>query len=451
MVQEQSLPTDASMVGADKVRVVKADGSSVIMLASDAKDYMASGTSSQYIVVVDDGDDKGLICTEQWSVGKPGDGKESVFGEGDSYGVGKEDTTPDGTPVAGSAWHCDISNTTGLTITSATDVTVVMASDSESTAPLFNGVGAGKYILVGSEYKFGGSKMKIDTVGVIEPDNVVGEYLATSAGWVNAPFMATDSDYPYTQHGNKLGTCASCSEQWRFGFNPLDVPVTWDKVTLNINGVDYTKYWARFRVTSDITTDPIMQQIKLHTNRFEINGDGNTEYFGRARYPKTIAVEKKTNALKNPANENITIAVGITEVRADNEFQNGASDGLILSGLIPEGMDTSIPAQIVVDWYVKGAGAGDVELEFEAVSISKGAILDGSLVPSAAAPAVTSINNQDEELQQSTFLVPVSSAIPGDKFYGSLFRDASGGNPDDTFSGNIVIAGYTVVGYFWKP
>jgi len=263
--------------------------------------------------------------------------------------------------------------------------------------------------------------------------------------------MATDADFPYTQKGNQLASCSSCSEQWRFGFNPLSLPVTWAKVALTINGTVYTKYWARLRVTSAITLDPIMEQIKLHTNRFEINADGSTEYFGKSRYAKDIEVHKHTNALKNPVNENIEVGVGITEIRTDNEFKDDATDGFIISGKIPEGMDTSIPAQLEVEWYAKGTGTGDVELELETVGATPGFVYDGTAVPNASTPVITSVDNDNEVLQRSTFLVDNSKGLPGDKIYGSIFRDASTGNLDDTFAGNIVVTGFRVIGYFWRP
>ena len=91
-------------------------GLSKNVLGSVLKTYLGEGTATPFIEVVGTGDDKGLVCTEQWAVGKPSNPKESVFGGGDSYGVGLEDTTPEGTPKAGSAWHCNTANTIGDTI-----------------------------------------------------------------------------------------------------------------------------------------------------------------------------------------------------------------------------------------------------------------------------------------------------------------------------------------------
>lgn len=435
----------------DKLRIVTEEDESGSTLVSVLQEKIGESVANPFQQIVNTSDDKGTIYTEQTSVGVPGAGREFVSGEGDSYGVGLEDTTPDGTPVAGSAWHCEIANTTGNTITSATDVTTVLSSDSGSTTGLFDGETTGKYILIGSEYTFGGVKVKIDTLGTIEPGNVAMEYLATSSGWVDVPFMATDADFPYTQKGNQLATCSSCSEQWRGGFNPLSLPVSWDKVTLNINGTDYTKYWARFRITSDITLDPVMEQLKLHTNRFEVNADGKTEYFGRSRYANTILIEKHTNATYDPSNEDIKIAPGITISATDVRFTNNSKDGIILSGVIPEGLDTSIPAQVVIDWYAKGTGAGNVELGFEYTNSGTDFVYDGNATTVTLTPDITSINNEEEARQRTTFLVDARNGFPGDKLYGSLTRDASVSRVGDTYGDGIVITGYQVIGYFCRP
>ena len=116
-----------------KYRIVEETGGSKVITGATLKEYLAEGTLLPYVEVVQDGDDKGLIFTQQVSVGTPEFPKESIFGEGDSYGVGKEDTTPDGEPAVGSAWHCDIATTTNMTITGATDITTILTSDAGST------------------------------------------------------------------------------------------------------------------------------------------------------------------------------------------------------------------------------------------------------------------------------------------------------------------------------
>ena len=383
------------------------------------------------------GDDKGLTITEQLSVGTPGEPKETVLGGGDSYPV----------PIA---YHCNIANTTGMVITSATDVSTILQTDSDSTVGLFDGTSAGKYILVGSDYKFSGVKVKMSAAGVVEAANVRADYLKDTDVWVRAYYMATDADYPYAQHGNQLAECSSCSEQWFFGFDPLNLPTIWDKTTMTINGSAMEKYWAKFEITSAITTDPVIEQIKLHTNAFEIEADGSTSYRGIARYPKSIPITIEANADKTPLSENIDIADGVTVVRVFNEFADVKVDGNILSGIIPVGLDTSIPVTLHVDWYPSNNNTGDVELEVELVPVTNGFVFDGTADKLSTIPAVHSVSNDQYVKHTSIFQALVQQSLPGDQVFVSLFRDATSGNTEDTYAGNIVITNIVLVGYFWK-
>lgn len=386
------------------------------------------------------GDDKGNRFSEQVGIGGPGAGKELVVGEGDSFPV----------PLA---FHVDYANISGLTVTSATDVTAILQSDNASTTGLFDGTISGKCLLVMSEEnRYGGVKAKMATAGTVEAASVVAEYLQDNVPtWQTAPFMATDADFPYEQLGNVLGSCSSCSEQWRFGFDPDNVPPVWDEVTLSVNGTDHTGRWAIIRLTGAITLDPVLEQIKLHTNRWECNADGNTEYFGRARYPRDILTEEYANTLKNPTNNIIPVSAGMSMLRIDNEFNDGVSDGRILIAEVPVGMDTSIPISVAIDWYPNDVDVGDVELELSYVKVRNGFTFDGTGTENPTIPSVISVSNEAGVRKVSTFKFLVDDVLPGDSIIMSVFRDATGGNLDDTFAGPIVYVKGRAVGYFWRP
>lgn len=393
-----------------------------------------------FIEVTQTGDDAGVNFTGQVSVGTPSTGKELVVGEGDSY------------PVRG-AWHCSYSNISGLTVTSATDVTSILQSDSGSLTGLFNGTTSGQCLLVYSDLaRFGGAKVKLGTAGVVEPDNVVAEYLQdNSPTWVETKFMASDGDYPYESKSNVLGSCASCSEQWRFSFDPNNVPPVWNVVTMNINGSNYTGRFALIRLTGSITSDPTVEQIKLHTNRWECNATGATEYFGLGRYKRTLNTHEYENADKATGDQNLSLASGITLSRSDNVFANSANDGFILQGVVPVGLDTSIPLELTVEWYADASGSGDIEIEAELVKVTNGFTWDGTATSSALLPVVTSVSSEQYVRKQSKFQFFLEDLLPGDQYYLSVFRDATSGNADDTFVGSVIITYNEVDGYFWKP
>jgi len=413
--------------------------------------YNIQPLTNPYMEIINDTDDEGTIFTKQVSIGKPMLGEEFVVGEGDSYGVGKEDTSPLGTPKVGSAWHYDIANETGLVITSATDDTNILSSDSGSTTGLLGGITTGKILLIGSDYKIPGLKIKTTILGDIESDNVVTEFLQTSSSWESMYFMTRDADYPYQQRGNLLGSVVG-SEHCNFGHDPLDtLPITWDKVTLNINGIDYTKYWIRIRITSDISTDSRIEQIKINPNKTEIGADGVIEHHGRARTSRDII-----NGLKNtipnkdilPDDENILISTGTTMELKDNEFKVGVEDGFIIPINIREGMDTSIPLVLEVTGYPKGNTAGTIKLGLNYTLITKDFVYDGNapFVHLEGTDTFQSGNNLAR--RDVKFSIPIDKLSSGDQIVLSLYR--MGTDPEDTFVSNVVISNLRVYGYFWK-
>ena len=458
MGQESDLTVKGDIDLSDYIRIVSEEGDSRKSLIAALKALIESGTATPYIQVVPISDDKGLIFTEQISVGSPSNPKESVFGGGDSYGVGLEDTTSDGTPVAGSAWHCTIANTTGTTIVSATDITEILASDSGSTTGLFGGETVGNYILVGSEYPYNGIKVKIDTIGIIEPENVFAESLLNDTPvWLDTKFMATKADYPLTQRGWTLASVVG-SEHWRFGFDPTGpLPPTWDKVTLNINGTDYTKYWSRFRIGTEITTDPIIEQIKLHTSRLEINSDGNLELFDLARRRKTLlsGVGHLIENNVDSASDQTVIYDSTTDNECivkykTNRFADNALDTAILIQNIETGIDTSIPLVLDLSYYVNTTNTGDIEWGVDLYNAQDGFIYDGSATPHSYIEIDTISSNSYRKRRTLSIKIPVHQLTDEDTIVIKLKRDARTANTNDTLSGDVVLTNIRLTGYFWK-
>jgi len=263
--------------------------------------------------------------------------------------------------------------------------------------------------------------------------------------------MATDSNFPYTQKGHHIAETDNSSEQWRFGFDPLTLPQVWEKVTLNINGTDYTKYWARFRVNQAIVTDPVIEQLKLHTNRFEINSDGTEERFGLARVKKSLVfglVNSITNGLNDPANETVSYGTNFSAKYIDNEFQANRKDGFGVTQGIDEGLDTSIPLTLSISYYVKGINTGDIEFNIEAFQVQDDFIYDGTAIPdtySIQDNVITPSNLQRRTVQVS---IKVNNLTPVDGVLISLFRDAGEGG--DNLNASVVVTNVALTGYFWR-
>lgn len=384
------------------------------------------------------GDDKGwCVLGGQLSVGSLEDPRESVFGAGDSYPV----------PIA---FHCDTANTTGLTITGATDITAILQSDNGSTTGLFGGTATGKYIIVGATQQFQGVKMKTTASGDVNMDNVKISSWRGAGDFFETEIMVTGASFPYTAYSNEIDQPAG-DYQWRFGYNPR-VPSTWVPVTLNINGTDYTYYWGRLELTGAITTDPVVEQIKLHTNRTEINADGVEEFFGLARYPRVLSagLEKAVaNSTKTPASENILYGTGDSAVFTFNEFSNTADDGFIFKQSIDSALDTSMPLLLNISYYVKGTQTGDVVFDINAYQVNDGFVFDGTETPDTYSVTDNITTSQNLIRRTVTLNLSIEKLVPSENITISINRNASS-NASDTLNTNIVIEDISVVGYLWR-
>lgn len=387
---------------------------------------------SKQIEVTESGDDAGVVFTEQVSVGTWDNPKEMVVGSGDS-------TTQ--TMVA-------LQTDDDVTYT---DVTTIWQSDQGSSTGMFNGVTAGKTVYLGADFKFNGIKVKINTEGQVEPDRVVMEYWTGSA-WFPVPYMATSSDEPLSAFGWKLAQNGVSSEQWYFNFDPTDIAPDWQQHA--VDGI--TKYWGRFRIISDITADPIIEQVKLHTPRFEANACGCTQYFGESRYKKTVLSGVDiliNNALQSPASQAVAYTPTISADYGDNQFNNNARDSKLFVLNVDEGLDTSIPIEVVISFYVEGTGTGDIEFTLGKIPVGDGFIYDGTSSVTTEYSVISQvITPSNLERRSIKMYMPINDGGPDIPAYlMEIARDATGTNPNDTVPHNVVVTHVIVNGWFWKP
>jgi len=367
--------------------------------------------------------DEGINCLGELHIGSPGNGKELCGGEGDSHTIGMVvfSTEDDITFV---------------------DYTEEAASGSGSTYPTFGGfltVGAADYF--GSDDPICGIKLK--TASLVNPGSgsVAREYWNGSA-WVSFTSLATNSDAPYQQRADNMGTVVG-SEQVRFG--NCD-----DQVKISVNGVE--KYWIRLRITGALTSSGTIEQIKLHTNRFEINADGFSEYFGNGIYRKDLVMHwNLTEQLVgfSPANENIVFANGLTLAYTDNEFTANAIDGRGGYLIIPIGMDTSKSLELEFIWIPLTNAAGDVVYKVDTYQTKIGEVIDsGNTVESVQGTVAVALNS-DNLLIQTTIPINVQHLLPGEILAIGFKR--VGNDVGDTFTGSIAMINVRAIGSFWHP
>lgn len=312
-------------------------------------------------------DDEGFNVFGELHVGIPERGAESVMGEGDSYTRSMLVYTE----TAGGVF---------------TDVSEAAKSASGSTFT-FPGVAADNAVYVASSLanasdvlKHFGIKVKTDTACVPGTGEIVAEYWNGSA-WteVNAMEVASSGAYyPYAkQYFERVGSC-----HIRYACFLESTTTDWAKNDPMTLGTDY--FWMRFRIDSTITTAPVIQQFKLHTNRFEVNTDGWIEYFGKARPLSTINWNWGLFGGffgGEMGSQPIYLSTNLYGQFSDNEWNtDGDKTGFYTA--LPLDCDTSCP--ITVKWACRPDFTGNVQWTIRWARLTEG---DLTYPTSGAAPA----------------------------------------------------------------
>lgn len=383
-----------------------------------------------FIDLIYSGDDKGVIVKQELQVGSPENPKESTFGEGDSYPI----------PLA---FHYD-------GVSTYTNVTEILASDTASTTGFFGGTSTGNTIMAMSIYSYGGIKVKMDTIGDVAPDNIVAEYLDATGTWRSVNFMIAEDSFIYDQSANNILSCSTCHEQ--IHFDPtLILTYPWGERTLNINGTDYTGYWSRFRITAPIVSDAVVEQIKLSTNRLEIAEDGQIMKRGRQRiatyYP--LPIEYRPIVGATPSDTNVNWADVINIVGVDNTLADNKTDSFAVKGTIAEGIDTSIPLKLRLRWYAT-ASDGNTEAIIDYAQIKLGDPINGTVVSERSTKIIPIAAGDEYKWSSVEFDIAVNKLSDGDKFIIKISRDSTVGNTNDTLAGSIVITDVAVLAARWK-
>ncbi|MCP4255941.1 MAG: hypothetical protein GY774_00270 [Planctomycetes bacterium] len=361
--------------------------------------------------------------------------QESIFGGGNSY-------------PAHVAYHLDYGNWSGTTITGAVDITEEAGSDSGSSFGLFGGTTVGSAILVGSDdAPFFGTKMQILDSGDIDPDNITLASVGPAGVLYEVKWMVTRSSDRAEQVANDLGTFDS--EQWYFGGSPLG-PSLWSKITLNINGVDETKYWGVMKVDTAIAQDMTLEQIKLHSSRTEFNALWGNQLFGTHRQDGQLLASGlgliTKNSLYDPANQVVKYGTTAWSDHKENKFANNRDDGFNTKVGIPLGTDTSTPLVLILEYYTNG-NAGHFDFIIDSNQVFTDFVFDGLGVPNTQTIGVDLTSGPAYKKQQTTVLIDVEKLRPSDSVSVSIRRDGTAGT--DTINSDIVFTDITYMRRLW--
>jgi hypothetical protein len=367
--------------------------------------------------------DEAYQFTAELHVGSEDRPRESCFGGGDSHTRGLAGLT-----------------NTNLEVGTWNDITAGIKDDDGSSVALFAGTGIGNAFYIGGDQPFPGIKPEITTA--LSGGSLILEYW-NGASWVAIPHLSSDANTPYDQYAQLVFQRVN-TEQVRFG------EITgWTTKTLNT----ITKYWVRFRVATAITTAPQADRIKIHTNRTEINSDGVVEYFGAAEpirpliWHRSLLEELEGFAQPDVA---IDIASGFSIKALANRWQDGNKDGSASFVSALPGLDTSRPLIYEVGWAPEATGAGNVEVQLDVVTVNPGDVLDGTLAYTQQLAQIVTGPFTAFTLQVTQFEISVPDLEAIGSLAIALYRDAGGGNLDDTFAGNAMHVYSNLYGTFWR-
>jgi len=314
------------------------------------------------------------------SVGVPEQGAETVLGEGDSYTRGMVVLNYTGATGGGDgSFNADVSSAaasaSGSTFgfpSGATGDAIVWGSSLETSADTL---------------KHWGLKMK-QTTAMSTDGEVIWE-VWDGAAWAEMNVMSIESGLFY-RYANDVFIRASSSEQIRYG---IGLETTWASKSLNSNDL----FWSRVRIVTQPTTDPVFEQSKLHTSRFEVNADGTAEFFGTARYQESLVTAG--NAFGESGGvTHLTVAVGSGGVptgwtqQNKNSDLNGNGDAIMMQYTLPSGIDTGQPIFVTLTYYSSAASTGvDMIGSFLPLEVSGVMVADpaGAVAPSARTEANT--------------------------------------------------------------
>lgn len=199
-------------------------------------------------------------------------------------------------------------STTGISTDETSDAKL---NDSNTFTALPPTPAAGDCLYIGgSDWEYPGISELITTSIVVGgtgliTDALVWEYWNGTV-WTTLPLMVTLGEAPYTNHSNEtfaIGDGVSTDTLYNYRFGDIlslwsSSTVTTPSITLPAGVADVSRYYIRARVltagavsgAAEITTLPVVNQIKLHTNHTLIDKDGFVEFFGDARPRKEVHI-----------------------------------------------------------------------------------------------------------------------------------------------------------------
>lgn len=385
----------------------------------------SSGCLSYIIYGIDKGlnNDANVFFDNEVNIGSINNPSELAVGEGDS-------TTK----------NMVIFSYNGSTFTNNT---TAAKSRINSSFNLFSSVTGGNIAYFGetTPRQFYNIKVNLITPITIGSGEIEWQYYSSSLGdWTGVNVMSSQSTFPYIQQAT--GVFMSTGTQIRFDYNSINSD--WTTTTIN----SQLAYWIRCYIISTITTSPVIQRIKLGTNRTEINQDGFIECYGKAQTEITIPINEILQSLGNPSTASFNLSTNVSTLQLPfSQFAQNQNQGHAYKFILPYGVDTSRPLTILIQWAPNNNSNGTVVLFASLITnINQGSIVNGTLQEIQKSVS-TALVSQDDILQLSTFIFDINTVEIDNIFILQISRN--GGQGSDTYNNPIRILSTQVKAIIW--
>jgi len=430
--------TGVSAVNSISHDIEQLDNLSSVRISSSLFDSSKLKIINQSVVNIDFNDmlssSAGYNVSQNLSVGRPERGTSAALGEGAEY-------------------VREMLVYTENTLSQFVDVSSA-AQDPNGPTFTFPGVLPGNKIYISVDLqkssdfvKFYGVRQNIQSACVPGGGEIEVQYW-DGLTWLSAGHMTTESSPNYLPSGEKIFQSAG-DFQTRFDSFISAGWVKNDPPALGIN-----RYWIRFNITTGITTAPVFNQFKIHSNNFSVDVDGWTQYYGTGRpinnLPWYLGLIKP--AFSSANTQDVATGKSVDIGRDQNSFPKVGINRIGLCVYIPFDCDTSTSIRIVWSVATSNNSGGDIYWTLRRDYTADG---DPIYYTSGAAPLnglreIQSLNivaapvTANTQLTYSA-LLKISDLIPrkgttervGDLLWFTLERTAT--NPADTHTGDVAL------------
>jgi len=313
-----------------------------------------------------------LKVLSELSVGRAGFGSQTNLGEGDAYTTGMLVYTFDGAVYVNDtskAQQPGDGNRVSFPNNSVGTIIYIssMLEDAQNNKQLFLGL-----------------EMLIDTVQT--GGTIAIEYF-NGATWQPINYQKSDKEHK----GKDLFT-----EVGDFQYN-FDYRILRDWVKNDEPSSGTLTYWIRLRISAGLTVSPQIDQIKIHSSRFEINPLGDIKYFARGRPIGTLPITYGSfNAAANsPSSEDMYLSTNLFVGRQENRFNDNTTDSTGFSFYAPLDIDTSCPLLLVFSYSPSDTVVANIDWEIRLGHVNVGSVMfssQGAAPPTHATEQLVSLS-----------------------------------------------------------